>query len=55
VKLAQDVTGFDAGLRQVPGERLADPARAPLAESDLDGGIAVPLRRLDLGRLRRRR
>jgi hypothetical protein len=42
------VARLDRRLGEVPGEGLANATCAPLAKGDLNGGIAVPLGRLDL-------
>jgi hypothetical protein len=41
-------TGLHAGLREMTGFGLVDAARAPGAERDLHGGIAVGRGRFDL-------
>src|SRR5690606_5216999 len=46
---SQRATGLDLGLGVVPGQRLAQQLRAPLAIGDLHGAIAVLVPILDLG------
>src|SRR5688572_16139955 len=48
LEFAQQVARLDGSFGQVPGERLPDARRTPLAERDLHGGIAVVVGCLDL-------
>jgi hypothetical protein len=43
------VPGFDTGLGQMPGQGLVHARGAAFAESHLHDGVAVILRRFDLG------